>query len=118
MQRKHVHLVVVIVAALLSGSAIAEAEHKEHAHNFSQDVDALHAVLAPLWHATAGKERSKKVCARANKLETLTRNIQNGDTTLLLESITALKSQCKTNPTKIDDAFSKVHEAFHGLAEH
>lgn len=108
----------MLVTTLIGGSVIAETEHNEHAHNFSNDVDALHATLAPLWHEQAGRVRSKKVCARADKLETLTRNIQTGDTTPLLESIVALKSQCKTNPTKIDDVFSKVHEAFHGLAEH
>ena len=118
MQRIHVHLIAAIVATLIAGSAIAETEHKEHAHNFSQEVDALHATLAPLWHEQAGRARSKKVCAQAGKLETLTRNIQTGDTTPLLDSIAALKAQCKTNPTKIDDVFSKVHEAFHGLAEH
>lgn len=118
MQRIHAHLIAVIVATLIAGSAIADADHKDHAHNFNNDVDALHATLSPLWHEQAGRARSKKVCARADKLETLTRNIQTGDTTPLLESIAALKAQCKTNPANIDDVFSKVHEAFHGLAEH
>lgn len=109
---------MLIGAALLAGSSIAEDAHEEHPHNFSKDVDAFHAVLAPLWHAKAGKERSQKVCAQASKLESLAREIQSGDAKALLAATMELKVQCKATQIDIDAAFSKVHESFHRLAEH
>lgn len=117
MPRTHMNLIVVIAATLVATSAIAESNHEEHAHDFSKDVDALHAALAPLWHEHAGEERSRKVCAQTNTLENLTRDIQNGDTRLLLKSIAALKVRCQTSPTNIEDAFTQVHDAFHHLTE-
>jgi hypothetical protein len=114
---KYRNLIVAIVATWLAGSAIAEDSHEKHAHDFAKDVDALHAVLAPLWHARAGKERSQKVCAQADKLESLTRDIHSGDTKTLLVSLGALKARCQASPTDIDAAFSQVHEAFHRLAD-
>ncbi|MFA7269900.1 MAG: hypothetical protein WC073_11195 [Sterolibacterium sp.] len=117
MPKKCRNFIVAIVATLLAGSAIAENNHENHRHQFSKDVDALHEVLAPLWHAHAGNERSQKVCAQAQKLESLTRDIQSGDTKNLLGTIAALKAQCQASPTDIDAVFSQVHEAFHRLAE-
>ncbi|MCX7164618.1 MAG: hypothetical protein WCI19_10665 [Betaproteobacteria bacterium] len=107
----------VIVTVLLAGSAGAQDKHENHMHSFAKDVDALHAVLAPLWHAPAGKERSHRVCTQTETLEALTREIQGADTKPLLASLAALKKQCQSNPGKIDVAFSRVHEAFHHLAE-
>jgi hypothetical protein len=117
MPKKYSHLIVLIVAVLLAGSISAEDNHEKHSHSFPKDVDALHAVLAPLWHSRAGKERSQKVCAQADKLEALTRSIRSGDAKVLLASIAALKLQCQASPVDIDAAFSQVHEAFHRLAE-
>jgi hypothetical protein len=103
-------LIIVLAAALATGSAAA-------AGTFAKDVDALHAVLAPLWHAKPGKERSQNTCAQAAQMEQLTREIHSGDTKTLLASISTLKAQCETNPNDIDAAFSHVHDAFHHLAE-
>lgn len=118
MSRKHTNFFIAAIAVLMTGGVFAQDSHEKHAHDFAKDVDAFHAVLAPLWHAKAGKERSQKVCTQADKLEKLGRDIKGGDATPLVESLTALKVQCQENPTKIDAAFSKVHEAFHRLAEH
>lgn len=115
--KAHVRSAIAVMIAML-WAGHAGAEHHEHAHHFGKDVDALHAVLAPLWHEKTGKKRSKKVCAQAGKLETLTKNIPSGDTAPLLDAIGRLKAQCKTNPTQIDGVFSEVHDAFHHLAEH
>ena len=108
---------IAAISVLMAGSAWAQDNHEKHAHSFSKDVDALHAVLAPLWHAEAGKERSQKVCTQVDTLEGLTKEINGADTKPLLTSLTALRKQCQANPTKIDVAFSQVHEAFHHLAE-
>lgn len=118
MPGKYSKLCVAIAATLLAASAGAEDQHGKHTHSFSKEVDALHAALAPLWHAPAGKERAQNVCAQANKLETLSKDIHSGDTKNLLASIAALKAQCQANPADIDAAFSQVHQAFHRLAEH
>ena len=118
MSRMHMNWGVAIVATLLAGSAGAADQHEEHTHNLAKDVDAFHAALAPLWHAPAGNERSRQVCAQAPKLESLAQAIRSGDSKPLLASLVALKAQCQANPADIDSVFSAVHEAFHRLAEH
>jgi len=118
MPRIHTKLIVAIAAVLFAGSAVGEDKDERHMHSFAKDVDALHAVLAPLWHERPGKERSQNVCAQAHKLEKLTKEIHGVDVRTLLESIAALKAQCQANPSDIDAVFSQVHEAFHYLAEH
>jgi hypothetical protein len=110
-------LIAAIAATLFAGSAGAESKHEKHSHNFAKDIDAFHAALAPLWHASAGKARSQKTCAQANKLETLAKDIHSGDATALLATIGDLKARCQTNPTDINATFSEVHEAFHRLIE-
>ena len=118
MLRKVTNSIALIVAALLAGGAIAAEQHENHRHHaFAKDVDALHAVLAPLWHARPGKERSQNVCAKTNELERLAGDIRSGDPKSLLLAIAALKKQCQASPTNIDAAFFDVHEAFHRLAE-
>ncbi len=117
MAKQHLNLSSVMVAILLSTSAFAENNHEKHHHHFAADVDALHSVLAPLWHAKAGKERSQKVCAQAGQLESLSKAIRSGDNTALLTSLSALKAQCQSKPTEVDAAFSQVHDAFHRLVD-
>ena len=113
----HSKLIVAMAAALLVASALAQSDHEKHPHGFARDVDALHAVLAPLWHARAGKERSRNVCAQASRLEGLARDIRSGNASGLLKSIAVLEAQCQASPTDIDAALSQVHDAFHQLAE-
>jgi hypothetical protein len=110
--------VALIVAALLiGGSALAEDKRERHPHAFAKDVDALHAALAPLWHAQPGKERARNVCAQVERLDGLAREIRSGDARAMLASIEGLKAQCLASPAEIDAAFAKVHDAFHDLAE-
>lgn len=115
MLKKHMELSIALFA-LLSVSNVNGEENRMH--NFAKDVGAFHDVLAPLWHAPIGTERSQNVCKQAGKLETLAMEIHNEETKSLLKSITDLKAQCKTTPSDIDTAFSQVHDAFHHLAEH
>lgn len=118
MVRPQTNFVALMAAALLAGSAFAQDKHENHDHAFAKDVDAFHSLLAPLWHADAGKERSRKVCAQADKLESLGREIRGPDAMSLVESVRALRLRCQTDPTRIDEAFARVHEAFHRVAEH
>lgn len=117
MTRIYSKLTIAIVAALFAGSASGEDKGEKHMHSFAKDVDALHTVLAPLWHAPSGKERSRNVCAQAHRLESLASEIRSGDSKALQTSIAALRAQCQANPSDIDAVFTQVHEAFHHLAE-
>jgi hypothetical protein len=117
MPGKHTNLIITAVAVLMACSAFAQGTHEEHMHSISKDVDALHDVLAPLWHAKAGKKRSQKVCGQVDQLANLARAIHAMDTKSLVESIAGLKVQCQATPTNIDAAFAELHEAFHHLAE-
>lgn len=119
MPAKSSFTIALFAAALLSGGAFAAEPpgHHAHHHAFAPDVDAFHAVLAPLWHARPGKERSRNTCAQVGQLETLAGNIRSADAKPLLGSIAVLKKQCRTAPGNIDAAFFDVHEAFHRLID-
>lgn len=114
---KNRKLIVLTAAALLTGGAIAAEPRGGHHHAFAKDVDAFHAVLAPLWHARPGKERSLQVCAKAKQLEKLAGDIRTSDSQALAAAAGALTKQCQSGPNGIDAALFDVHEAFHHLAE-
>lgn len=115
--RNHKWVALIVAALMMGGNVLAEDKRERHSHAFAKDVDALHSVLAPLWHAQPGKERARNVCAQVDRLDGLTRDIRSSDTKAMLASIAALKAQCLANPAEIDVAFAKVHDAFHDLAE-
>jgi hypothetical protein len=118
MQKYRSSFAAAILAVLSIGSAAAQGQSEhEHPHNFSRDVDAFHSVLAPLWHAPAGKERSQRVCEQAPRLEGLAAEIRHAEAPALVKAVAALKSQCQTNPVEVDAALAHVHDAFHHLAE-
>lgn len=110
-------LIAATLAALLAGSAEAADRHEQHHHDFAQDVDAFHAVLAPLWHARPGQERTRNVCAQTTQLASRAAEIRSGDAKTLVASVAALQQRCQTQPADIDAAFFDVHQAFHHVAE-
>lgn len=89
-----------------------------HPHHFAPDVNAFHAVLAPVWHAPAGEMRLKQACAKAPRLETLARRIRSTDAKALLAATTRMKAQCRTAPTLVEPRLGEVHDAFHDLIGH
>jgi len=115
---KYTNPIFLVIATLLAATASAEDRHDEHAHGFARDVDAFHAVLAPLWHAPAGQERTRNVCAQVPQLEQKAKAIRSANAKPLLTAIADLKAQCRSTPAAIDAAFAPVHEAFHRLVEH
>lgn len=118
MEKKSASLIVALAAAHLIGSASAEDHREGHMHHhFPKDIDAFHSVLAPLWHARPGKERSQNACAKAGEMERLAKDIRSGAAAPLLASIGTLKKKCQGNQADIDAALFDVHEAFHRLAE-
>lgn len=118
---KRIARILVAVAAThclggALGSAIAQ-DHRHH-HDFAPDVDAFHAVLAPVWHARPGKARTQDACAKAGRMEALAKDIRSKDASALQASITALKATCKGNKlAEVDGALHDVHEAFHRLID-
>lgn len=107
---------IIVVAAIIGGSALAD-EHGHMHHNFAKDVDAFHAVLAPVWHARPGPERTQDACAKAGEMARLANEIRSKDASLLVASISKLKANCDDNKVEVDAAFYDVHEAFHHLIE-
>lgn len=107
----------LISYALLATLSLGTAYAQPHHHSFPQDIDAFHAVLAPIWHARPGKARSRDACAKAGKMAALAADIQSTNATALKTSIAALQTTCKGKPADIDGALHDVHEAFHTLIE-
>lgn len=98
------------------GSAVADNRHHRH-ESFPKDVDAFHAVLAPIWHAAPGKDRSQRACAKANEMEGLAKDIRSGDASSLTAAVAALQLKCQGSQQDVDAALFDVHEAFHRLIE-
>lgn len=107
---------LLAVAAIQWLGTAAAQEHRHH-HHFAPDVDAFHAVLAPVWHARPGKERSRDACAKAGRMETLAQDIRSADAAALRDTIAALKATCKTKPADVAGALHDVHEAFHRIID-
>jgi hypothetical protein len=110
-------MLLAAASALCFSAALAESPGHKHHHDFPKDIDAFHAVLAPIWHARPGKERSRNACAKAAEMEKLARGIQSSNATALVATITVLESKCKGKLADVDAAFFDVHEAFHHLID-
>ena len=107
---------IFVVAAIIGGSAFAD-DHGHMHHNFAKDVDAFHAVLAPIWHARPGPARTQDACAKAGEMARLANEIRSKDASQLVASITVLKAKCGNEKGNVDGAFHDVHEAFHHLID-
>ena len=120
MGKKSTSPILALAVSLLVGSAFAQDHHEGHMHHhqFPQDVDAFHSVLAPIWHAQPGKERSRNACAKANEMEKLAKDIRSGDASPLVAAVGSLKKSCRGKQGDVDTALTQVHEAFHRLIEH
>lgn len=105
---------LVLTAPLWFGNALAQERHHPH---FPADVDAFHAVLAPIWHARPGKARTNDACAQAGRMATLAGEIRSADATALSAMLATLQTQCRSKRAGVDGAFHDVHEAFHRLID-
>lgn len=108
--------ILLVVATFLGGSALAD-EHGHMHHKFPKDIDAFHAVLAPVWHARPGPERTQDACAKAGEMARLANEIRSTDASQLVASISGLKSKCGSYKGEVDVALYDVHEAFHHLID-
>ena len=107
---------LLVLAAFLGGSALAD-EHGDMHHKFAKDVDAFHAVLAPVWHARPGPERTQDACAKAGEMARLAKEIRSADASQLVASISMLKTKCESDKGGVDASLFDVHEAFHHLID-
>lgn len=103
-------------ATVATGMAIADEHH--HPHRFPKDVDAFHAVLAPIWHAPQGSERLQSACAKAGVMESLAKEIRSRDASGLVNSVETLKTKCQGDQAAVERALGNVHDAFHQLIDH
>lgn len=109
--KKLIKLFGASLAVTCLGSAIADDHHH---HHFAKDVDAFHAVLAPVWHASPGPERLPNACAKVGELERLANDIRSTNAAKLVASIATMKTACQ-GKGDVDGSFHAVHEAFHHL---
>jgi hypothetical protein len=109
-------ILATAVATMAAGAAIADVPDHHH-RKLAKDVDAFHAVLAPLWHARPGPERLPNACAKVEEMGRLASAIRSTDASQLVASVAAMKTACRDKPADIDGAFYDVHESFHHLLD-
>ena len=105
-------------------------KHDEHA-NMPAEIVKFHDILSPRWHAEKGPQRMKDTCAAIGDFTTTADAVSkvatpaNGDaakwqagTKELVDAVGALKATCdKPDEVAFEDAFHRVHEDFHAVAE-
>ena len=106
---------VTAFAVIASGHALAD-EPGHQRHKLAKDLDAFHALLAPVWHARPGPERLKNACTKADDMARLASEIYSTDASKLVSSVSALRTSCQ-NKGDVDGALYDVHEAFHHLID-
>lgn len=103
--------------------------HHEHAA-MPAEVDALHDVLAPVWHSEPGSARTTLACDSSASLAERSRAVQasaapaNVDaarwtelTTALTTTADALVTECGSGAAAAETRLSEHHDAFHRLLE-
>lgn len=116
MKKQFLKLTAIVLAAVGMGAAMAEVPDHHH-HQLASDVDAFHAVLAPLWHARPGPERLPNACSKVDEMARFASDIRSTDSSKLVASIASMKTACQSKPSDVDGAFYDVHEDFHHLIE-
>ena len=107
-------LSLVTFISLFGFPVFAEGDHH---HDFAPDVAVFHEVLAPLWHAPEGADRTKAICAKQSDLTVIANNIKSQDPKNLLNTLSHLSDSCAGKQENVSAAFSGVHDAFHLLID-
>jgi hypothetical protein len=112
----------------------AEPAHQHDGEDHGDLPDAVHSfheALRPLWHSDAGPERTEKVCTAVPDLQAEAGPMSDGSPVpedkladysskvgALKTALVELGEACaEDGRPDFDAAFTKVHEAFHGVAE-
>lgn len=114
-QRTFTKFLAAAFAVIANGGVLAD-EPNHHHPKLAEDVDAFHAVLAPIWHARPSTERLQNACAKADEMTRLAGDIRSTDPVQLVSSVSALRGICKKKGD-VDGALYDVHEAFHHLID-
>lgn len=102
-----------------------------HEHEFEGGVKSFHDVMAPLWHAAKDDARVTNTCAavadlvaKAGAIEAEPMPAAATDAAAwktraadLTAATKGLETTCAGDRKDFDAAFTKAHEAFHGLIE-
>ncbi len=132
-------LVVIALAACgggasESGGAAArsdhERDHEQHPGPSIAEVDAMHAEIAPVFHAEPGAVRTRAACERASVLHERAIAVQavptpagvdgdhwHGATASLSGAADGLALECSTSGPAVEERLSDLHDAFHRVAE-
>jgi hypothetical protein len=73
----------------------------------------FHEVLAPIWHATPGAERTGKACSGQKDLAAKAAAVGDAE---LTADVDAVKAACDSKGD-VEGKMSVVHDRFHKLAE-
>lgn len=112
--KKFTQFLGAVAAATSLSTAIADDHHH---HHLAKDVDAFHAVLAPIWHARPGPERLPNACSKIEDMARLASEIRSTDASKMVASIASMKTACQGNTGDVEGAFYDLHEAFHHLLD-
>lgn len=111
-----IKLITAFAAIAITASPVATAAEPDHGEG--KQAAAFHAVLAPLWHAPAGKERTSNACAKSAQLDLLAKAIPTENAAGLQEVTAMFKEKCASSPQDAEAVFGKLHDAFHKVSEH
>lgn len=103
--------------------------HDEHA-NMPAEIVKFHDILSPRWHAEKGPQRMKDTCGAiadfrggAEAIGKLAAPAGSdatkwtASTKELGDAVSGLDQACTADEPKFEEAFHRVHEGFHAVAE-
>lgn len=107
--------------------ALAEKKSAHGHHDFPTAVAGFHDVMAPLWHAPAGEQRNKNICAQYPDLVKKAKKIRSADVPKkvnpaawkkaikdLRTVLTPIEKHCAEGRSP-EYALANVHHGFHEL---
>ena len=86
-----------------------------HHEGLSPALNDFHGVIAPVWHAPAGKERIEKACSNSKAL--VEKAQATGDAELVAAAGAIDPACAKDGRPDVEAKLSAVHDRFHALAK-
>ena len=128
----------VLVLGACGGGAAQVATHDEHDHDHEHgherarvaEIDALHDVLAPVFHAEPGATRAAAACENASALHDRSAAVAaaaapegvdgshwHDETSELVSASDALVAECGASGPAAEERLEALHARFHGVME-